>query len=284
MKSSTARSRCSAVSVGVVAQPLELVEDRVLAFLLPVEEEHVLEQLGELGVGLDALAVVRLGEQLDVERQRQHRPGALAEHGAGDVVGIDVEAIAGGQHVADHRVDAAEQLLVLQLLVAEADQRLERDLVAEPVVAAELEHLGVDEALDQAEDVGVGAALDLAHEALFAGRQRRERVGERKAVGQEFVRGIEAAAADDVLLDVPAHPLGCLDAARVAVGGGDFIDRIHLPLLLRVVCRRYGRAARLMARSVGRRAVAESMIGTPGDMTEAPDPDRRRSWTRYPMS
>ena len=87
----------------------------------------------------------------------------------GDVVGVDVEAIAGGQDVADHRVDAAEQLLVLQLLVAEADQRLERDLVAEPVVAAQLEHLGVDEALDQAEDVGVGAALDLAHEPLLGG-------------------------------------------------------------------------------------------------------------------
>ena len=35
------------------------------------------------------------------------------------------------------RLDAAEQLLVLELLVAEAHERLERDLVAEPVVAAE---------------------------------------------------------------------------------------------------------------------------------------------------
>ena len=110
----------------------------MLALLLPVVEKHVLEQLGELGVGLDALPVVELGEQLDIQRQRQHRPGALAEHGAGDVVGIDVEAIALGQHLADHRVDAAEQRLVLQFLVAEPNQRLECDLVAEPVIVAQL--------------------------------------------------------------------------------------------------------------------------------------------------
>ena len=117
---------------------------------------------------------------------------------------------------------------MLQLLVAEPHQCLERDLVAEPVIVAQFEHLGVDEALDQPEDVGVGAALDLAHEPLFAGRQRGERIGERKAVRKKFVRGIEAAPADDVLLDIPSHPLGCLDAALIAVAGGDFIDRIHL--------------------------------------------------------
>ena len=38
-------------------------------------------------------------------------------------------------------LDAAEQLLVLELLVGEAHQRFQRDLVAERVVAAELEHL-----------------------------------------------------------------------------------------------------------------------------------------------
>jgi hypothetical protein len=79
---------------------------------------------------------VKLGEQLDVERQRQHCPCAFAEYGAGDGVWVDIEAIAFGQNLADHRVDAAEQRLVLQLLVAEPDERLEHDLVAEPVIAA----------------------------------------------------------------------------------------------------------------------------------------------------
>ena len=139
----------------------------MLAFFLPVEEEHVLEQLRELGVGRDALAVVELREQLDVQRQGQHGPCALAEHRVGDVVGVDVEAIAGRQHVADHRVDAAEERLVLQLLVAEPHQRLERHLVAEPVIVAQFQDLGVDEALHQSEDVRVGAALDLADEPPF---------------------------------------------------------------------------------------------------------------------
>jgi len=56
---------------------------------------------------------VELSEQLDIQRQCQHRPCTLAEHSLSDGVGIDIEAITVGQNVADHRVDAAEQRLVL---------------------------------------------------------------------------------------------------------------------------------------------------------------------------
>jgi hypothetical protein len=84
----------------------------------------------------------------------------------------NVEAIAGRHAGADEQLDAPEQLLVLELLVGEADDRLERGLVAEGVVAADLGHLGADEALDQAEHVGVGAALHLAEEARLAGLRK----------------------------------------------------------------------------------------------------------------
>ena len=57
---------------------------------------------------------------------------------------------------------------MLELLVGEAHQRLERGLVAEPVLAADVEDLGADVALDHAEHVGVGAALHLAEQPLFA--------------------------------------------------------------------------------------------------------------------
>jgi hypothetical protein len=82
-------------------------------------------------------------------------------------LGSAITHVAVGHVRADHGLDAAEQFLVLEFLVAEADQRLERDLVAQPVIAADLEHLGVDEALHQAEDVGVGAPLDLADQPLL---------------------------------------------------------------------------------------------------------------------
>ena len=130
----------------------------MLALLLPVIEEHVLEQFGEFGVGIDALAIVQLREQLDIERERQHRPRALAEYRVGDGVRIDVKAIPKGQYIADHRVDAAEQRLVLQLLITEPNQRLERDLVAEPMIMAQLQDFSIDEALDQPKDIGVGCA------------------------------------------------------------------------------------------------------------------------------
>ena len=104
-----------------------------------------------------------------------------------DAIGVDVEAIAVGQNLADHRVDAAEQRLMLQLLIAEPDQRLERNLVAEPVIVAQFQDLGVDEAFNQSKDVGIGTALDLTHEPLFVGRQGGEDVGQGQPIRQELV-------------------------------------------------------------------------------------------------
>ena len=164
---------------------------------------------------------------------------------------------------------------MLQLLVAEPNQRLERNLVAEPVIVAQFQDLGVDEALDQPEDIGVGAALDLAHEPLFIGRQGRERIGQGKPVRKELVGGIEAAPADDVLVDVPAHPLGRLNAARIPVAARDFVDRVHFlsPSRIGVPTEWTNRSAdAAICKSAGGRG---SMTGPPGDMTETPDPGRK---------
>src|SRR5690606_2581190 len=117
------------------------------------------------------------------------------------------EAVAGRHDLAEHLVDPSKQLLVLELLVGEADQRLESDLIAEPVLAADLQHLGGDEALDQAEDVGVGPALDLAQQPALRGIEELEGVGLRQPVGEKFLVELEAATAKHVAIDVPANPL-----------------------------------------------------------------------------
>ena len=125
-------------------------------------------------------------------------------------------AVAGGHARVQHPLDATEQLLVLQLLVAEPHQRLERDLVAEPVTAGYLEHLGADEPLDESEDVGVGATLHLAHQPTLAGGKERRSIDQRQSCRQEGLREVEVPAADDIGVDVPPHPLRGLDAARIA--------------------------------------------------------------------
>ncbi len=203
----------------MLAPPLQLVEDRVLRLLAPVVHEDVLPQLGELGVGRDARAVVRHHEQLDEAGEAEHRPGGLAQHRLRHGVRLGHEAVARGHVHGHHRFQAPEQLLVLDLFVGGAHQRLERLLVAEPVVPAHFQELRADEALDQAEDVGVGAALDLAHQAPSLGVQGAEALDERQAVGQELAAEIEFAAADHVAVDVPAHPLGRLDGHCVTVHG-----------------------------------------------------------------
>jgi hypothetical protein len=187
---------------------------------------------------------VELSEQLDVQRQRQHRPRALAEHGVSDSVGVDIKAIAVRQNLADHRVDATEKGLVLQLLVAKPNQRLERNLVTEPVIVAQLQHLGVDEALDQPENIGVGAALDLTDEPLFVGRQSRELSDKGKPVRQKLVGSVEAAAPDHILFDVPAHPLGRLNTTCISFAVGRSNDHIHCASPLTECCA--DRTSRLM--------------------------------------
>jgi hypothetical protein len=83
-------------------------------------------------------------------------------------IGLWHERVACGHAFGAHELDAAEELLVLDLLVAQAHECLQRRLVAERMLAADLEDLRADEALAQAEHVGVGARLDLAHEARLA--------------------------------------------------------------------------------------------------------------------
>src|ERR1700746_653200 len=189
----------------------------------------------------------------------------------GDAVGIDVEAITGGQNITDHRVDKAEQCLVLQLLVAEPYQRLERNLVAEPVILAQFQDLGIDEALDQTKDIGVGAALYLTDEPHFIGRQGRERIRQRKPVWKKLVGGIETAPPDHILVDVPTNPLGRLNAACVPFATvRDIADHVHFSLLSRSgapMAQTNRSADAAIFRSLDGRG---SMTSPPGDMTETP--------------
>jgi len=76
---------------------------------------------------------------------------------------------------------------VLELLIAEPDQRFVRGLVAEPVIAADLEDLGVDEALDRPEDIGVASPLNLAQQALLRGPEQAELADLREPVGEELL-------------------------------------------------------------------------------------------------
>ena len=117
-------------------------------------------------------------------------------------------------------LDAAEQFLVLQFLIAEAHQRLERHLVAEPVLPGDLQHLGADVSLDEAEDVGVGAALHLREQSALGAGEEGELVHLREPGGQEGVREVEVAAAHHVRVDVPADLLRRLDGACIAGGLG----------------------------------------------------------------
>ena len=119
---------------------------------------------------------------------------------------------------------------MLQLFVGEANQRLERVLVAEPVVAAHFEDLGADVTLDQTEDVGVRASLDLRQQAALVGAEEWHPVDERQAVRQELLREVEFSMPDDVAIDVPPDPLGDHDGTGVPRG----IDvRLHDRLLNR---------------------------------------------------
>src|SRR4029078_4317515 len=104
------------------------------------------------------------------------------------------------------------------------------DLVAERVAARDLHHLRADVALDQAEDVRVRAALALRHELALVGAGEGEALDLRELVGHELLGEVEAAAADDVLVDVPADLLRRFDGFRVAGGACGQDCGIHVSL------------------------------------------------------
>ena len=78
---------------------------------------------------------MNLREDLDVAGQREHRPSRLAEHELCDGIRLGHHGVAGRHRARRERFDAPKQFLVLELLVAEAHERLERDLIAEAIVA-----------------------------------------------------------------------------------------------------------------------------------------------------
>jgi hypothetical protein len=148
---------------------------------------------------------VGLRVQLDEVGEGQHGPGGLAEHRGGHLVGIGHEAVAVGHDLPGQRLDAPKELLVLELFIAEPNERLEGHLVPEDVAAPELEDLRVHPALDEPEHLGVGAPLHLAEERPLLLAQEGEARREREPVGQQLVSRVEAPAADDVRVDVPAR-------------------------------------------------------------------------------
>src|SRR5581483_734596 len=97
---------------------------------------------------------------------------------------------------------------VFEFFIAEANQRLQRDLVASPVKLAQLKNLAVDEAFHQAEDVRIGPSLDLAEENPFVVAQKVELVDAGKRIRQELMRRVELAASYNVAVDVQAYALG----------------------------------------------------------------------------
>src|SRR5512132_1214766 len=139
------------------------------------------------------------------------------------------------------------------------------------MLAAELQHLGVNETLDQPEDVGVRTALYLADETPFIFGQRGELLRQRQSVGQKLLRATEPAASNYVLVNVPAHALGRPDTTGVAIAGDGFHRPMHVDLLH---CGAYElrRAPALSAIDEYRGAVRCSMIEPPEDMTGTPDP------------
>src|SRR5262245_56892937 len=95
------------------------------------------------------------------------------------------------------------------------------------MLAADLEDLCADVALDQAENVGVGAALDLAHQPLLVRVQELQALDLGQSIGQEFLRDVEFASANDVAIDFPTDALGYLDGLGVTVTCSRVLHGFH---------------------------------------------------------
>jgi len=136
-----------------------------------------------------------------------------------------------GQNVANHRIDTAEQILVLQLLLTEPNQCFERNLVAELVILAQLQELGIDGALDQ--DVRIGATWIWLTNHLSPGEWVVNASASESPSGRNLCAASKRRPRRDLLVHVPLRPPGYLNAARIAVGvtssGDELIFQSPLP-------------------------------------------------------
>src|SRR5215469_9249701 len=137
---------------------------------------------------------MRLCEQLDHQRYSQHRPCGFRKHRRGHRVRLRQEVVSRWHFRRDHALDAAEQLLMLEFFITEANQRLQSDLVTGPVKFAQLKNLAVDETFHQAEDVRIGPSLNLTEENGFVLAQKLKLTDAGNGVRQELMRRIELAA------------------------------------------------------------------------------------------
>src|SRR5687768_17689971 len=112
---------------------------------------------------------------------------------------------------------------MFELFIGKADQCFERGLITECVVARDVGHFCANEALADAEHVGVSAPLDLRKQAALRFAQRFDTISERKPIGQELVGGVKIAAAYYVSLDIPTDTLG-----RSEEHTSELQSRLHL--------------------------------------------------------
>lgn len=165
---------------------------------------------------------MRLDEQFDMAGQRQYRPGACGQYGARNFVRIGHLAIAGRQVWGDHALHATKELLVLYFLRGKSHQCLEGGLVAEGAGTALLKNFGADEPLNQAENIGIGGALDLAQQARLRCGEKRQAIHVRESIGQELAGEIEFPP----LHERPAEPWTAdMLAAQVGMSRSVFAER-----------------------------------------------------------
>lgn len=163
----------------VLRLPLQFIEYDVPAFILPVKFEDILEEWAQLLARGDALHVVRLNKQLDMTGQRQHRPGAGRQYRARHIVWIGNLTISRWQLRTNHRLNAPEQLLMLDLVVGKAHQRFECELIVKDMGPTLIEHFGTDKTLDQAKNIRIGSTLNLAKQARLVRGEKGQAVDPR---------------------------------------------------------------------------------------------------------
>ena len=184
------------------------------------------------------------GEQLEVQRGEQHGHRRLAEDHLGHGLGV-VDDVAGRAEVAlEGPAEAGEELLVLDLLVGEAEQRAELGRLPEHLGVGMLEHAGDDVLLHEIEEIEVAVAHDLVELEALPAVEEREPRRRRHGVGEEAAAEIQLHPLGKDVVELPRDLLGRAYTALVIV-----VRRDHGTCLLAVFTFEPGRA--LSRRRVG---------------------------------
>ena len=195
----------------------QCVEARVLRFFHPMVAKQFAEKRIEVLIATHRFCVMRLGHELEVQRDERDGQGTFAENDASDF-GRRTEEVAFVPKIAlERRAITPKKLLVFRFFLSESGERADRNMIAKKLGLGVLHgHCG-DVFLDERKEIQVRIARNLVQRELLRWCEARELVDAKESRGHEWPTEVDFRVLGHHGVDFPRHLLRASNARCIVV-------------------------------------------------------------------